>query len=768
MGLSQAIEAYYNVNAENEPLMIRAYSLQRQNGVKKDKMNLKKAPNRPESYFIALEKGIIPKYFASTYYVCDNEVMMNIIVKAYDLMVKNNFSENDIKNFMHSATEYYNDIQSINISDIESIINDKSIPKEDKIYYIYAKMNAVHHHKPNVEADIINSLKLLKQNPEVVKKGIEPTTLNDETYLILNYDRLRCCKTEEVIKKVLDMKNISDEEKFFRILGEIKKEILKKEKEILKEKENYPEILYQIAETGIMQIGFNDKKAMIYYNDEKVLQDVLSTSKLLIKNKYWKWAKSENGDIFTIAPELCITTKIVQEVLNDKKIPMKDKEEIIARRLYKEKYLAYNENQIKNGFNYNLITDEGFLLIEKGYFPKYFDRISQDKFLFSKKSGMIFNQIIDIYKNKGFGDTHIKNLITCNAIDINIASKISDPNEILKQNLLKIKNNAEWHEFVTAYFDSGLISIDNIKVAEIKNLISDFISKKYSVKDIKSVANLKTIDGFTDDDIQYYVYNLADFFPHIATATEKVLKDSSIKIVDRPLFIKMFAEREYIAFNKSQTYKEFIVAMTEKGYSIDTIDSYLDYDFGLNQKSAAIIIDTLLKNGYSSNKVKEILGYTKWAYQNTVPCEFFEMVNEKDKIIVFNRLLTDGIKTSELNAEGLDFIENSEYSLDAKNGYRNGEFDRDIFLCVLNSNEIEKDKKLSTIEKLQAVREHNDYTSDFWSLFDVVENTKYTPHGMTLFVLGIPLIPIVLIIEMPRQLYYIPRYIQAKKIGVSL
>ena len=66
MDLYQAVRDYYGVPAENEPLMLRAYNLQQKNGVEDDKMSLSSAPKYPESYFIALEKGIIPKYFPST------------------------------------------------------------------------------------------------------------------------------------------------------------------------------------------------------------------------------------------------------------------------------------------------------------------------------------------------------------------------------------------------------------------------------------------------------------------------------------------------------------------------------------------------------------------------------------------------------------------------------------------------------------------------------------------------------------------------------
>ncbi len=620
MDLSQAIKGYYGVDAENEPLIIRAYNLQRKNGVLKDKMNLEKAPKRPESYFIALKKGIIPKYFASTYYVCDNEVVMNLLVEAYDLMIKNNFSEKDIKNFMYFATFYFEDTQAINISDIESIINNKSIPKEDKIYYIYAKMEAIHQNNPNVETDIIKALKLLKQNPKVVKKGIYSTSLNDETLVILNFDTERCCKTEEIIKKVLDMKNLSDEEKFFRILGEIKKEILKKEKE------NYPEILYQIAEIGILSRYFNDNK---YYKDEKVLQDVLSASKLLIKNKYWEWVQDENEDIFTIAPELCMTTKIVQEILNDKKIPMKDKEEIMARRLLKEKYLAYNENQIKSGYNYNLVTDEGFSLIEKGYFPK-FCKYEYD--LKKDKEAKNYNQVIDIYKNKGFSDTHIKTLIACDACDIDIAEKINSPNEILKEKLLlKEPNNEQWKQIITTYFDTGLINIDNTNSSQFRNLRI----RECTAKDIENIAKLRYIEGVTKEDIQYFVDHMRYLFPYIAISSEKVIKDPTIKIEDRIIFITELAEREKVKANPkaSDSYKKLIdeginpiVLSVYEEYcdnkDILNLYNYMHNELGYNLKQCEKIISYIDKSNSEYNvkyeKVLKIVEDEKLNYEHKI------------------------------------------------------------------------------------------------------------------------------------------------------
>ncbi|MBQ4115228.1 hypothetical protein IJD34_07470 [bacterium] len=633
MDLSQAIKGYYGVDAENEPLIIRAYNLQRKNGVLKTKMNLKNAPKRPESYFIALEKGIIPKYFDSTYYVCDNEVMMNLLVEAYDLMLKNNFSEKDIKNFMYFIRSvYYNDTQTISFSDIESIIDDKSIPKEDKIYYIYAKMNAVHHNNSNVETDIINSLKLLKQNPKIVKKGIYPSFLNDETLVILNFDTERCCNTEEIIKKVLDMKNLSDEEKFFRILGEIKKETLKKEKE------NYPEILYQVAETGIMQFGFIDEEAMEYYNDEKVLQDVLSASKLLIKNKYWEWVQDENGDIFTIVPELCLTTKIVQEVLNDKKIPMKDKEEIMARRLLKEKYLAHNEKNIND-----LLPEDAFLLIEKGYFPKLCEE--RDLKSYAEEA----YKFIELCKRKNFSDTHIKTLIACGACDIDIAEKINSPNEILKQHANKwFRSGSE--DAIKKLYEIGLINIDNIESIEIKR----WNFRKVSNEDIETLAKLKTINGFTDYEIQRYINDHVFLIPYISKALNLVLNDSSIKVEDREVFTYALVCREYEKAeypNAPESYREAIDSGIVPYYENDDkyckgvleIYKYMKEDLGYTGKQ----IDSIIK--YSSKtenpdynvKIDKVIKVVK---------------DEKSDFGQKNAKLSKALRQAEVNVERKDFI----------------------------------------------------------------------------------------------------------------
>ena len=644
MDLSQAVKGYYDVNTENEPLMMRAYNLQRKNGVSKNYLELKKAPTRPESYFIALEKGIIPKYFDSTYYVCDNEVMMSLIVEAYGLMVKNNFSEKDIKNFMYFIRSvYYNDTQTISFSGIESIIDDKSIPKEDKIYYIYAKMNAVHHNSPKIETDIINSLKLLKQNPKIVKKGIYPTFLNDETLVILNFDTTRHCNTEEIIKKVLDMKNLSDEEKFFRILGEIKKETLK-EKE-----ENYPEVLYQVAETGIMQFGFNDEEAMKYYNDEKVLQDVLSASKLLIKNKYWEWAQDENEDIFTIAPELCLTTKVVQEVLNNKKIPMKDKEEIMARRLLKEKYLAYNENRIKKGYDYSLFSDDGFLLIEKGYFPKLCS--SWHLKCHTEKT----YKFIELLKRKNLSDSQIKTIVNSihspNENLIESITQINDPNEILKQCILADKKFYSGSEAaIKKLFETGLINIDNIKTDEIQY----WNFREVSNEDIETLAKLKTINGFTDYEIQRYINGEVILIPYISKVLNLVLNDSSIKVEDRAIFTYALALREYNKAkypNAPESYREAIDSGIVPYYENDDkyckgvleIYKYMKEDLGYTGKQ----IDSIIK--YSSKTPNS-------DYNVKIDKVIKVVKDEKSDFNKKNAKLSKALRQAEVNVERKDFI----------------------------------------------------------------------------------------------------------------
>lgn len=646
MDLYQAVRDYYGVPAENEPLILRAYNLQQKNGVEDDKMSLSSAPKSPESYFIALEKGIIPKYFPSTYFVCNNEVIMDLIVATYDLMVKNNFSENDIKNFMYFYSDrYFKDAEAISISDIESIINNKSISQEDKIYYIYAKMDAKHHNNPNIETDIINSIKLLKQNPKIVKKGIYPTSLNDEFLVILNFDTTRCCKTEEVIKKVLDIKNISDEEKFFRILGEIKKETLKKEKE------NYPEILYQIAETGILSRYFHDNDAIEYYKNEKILQDVLSASKLLIQNKFWKWAKDYEGDIFTIAPELCVTTKIVQDVLNDKKILMKDKEEIIARRLYKEKYLAYNENQIKNGWNYDIVSDDGFLLIEKGYVPKFIN-----EYELKYNSTKVYNELIDLLKNKGLNDTQIKTITEsisrCPEEDwIKSISEINDPNQILKQLILKDKSFYSGSEdSIKKLFEIGLINIDNIQPQKIQYW--DF--KKIKDEDIAILVKLKNTEGFKDSDIQRYIYNDSQYIPYLSKALEIVLKDSIIKVEDRSIFTYALAKREYKKAEYPKVTESYIEAI-DNGivpyYEFDDnyckgileIYKYMNDDLGYTGKQ----INTIIK--YTSN-------YPNSDYNVSIDKAIKVVKDEKYDYDQKNAILSKSQKQAEKNIETKAFL----------------------------------------------------------------------------------------------------------------
>ena len=379
---------------------------------------------------------------------------------------------------------------------------------------------------------------------------------------------------------------------------------------------------------------------------------MLTASKLLMKNKVWEWSYDRKEDIFTIAPELCITTKIVQEVLNDKKIPMKDKEEIMTRRLFKEKYLAYNEKRKNNGFSYNLISDEGFSLIEKGYFPKFVDEYS----LKNEHKTKVYNKFIDLLKNKGLNETHIKTIIK--SIDtpkeewIENISQIDDPNEIFKQLILADKNFYSGSEnAIIKLFETGLINIDNINTKEIRYW--DF--KKISNEDIETLVKLRHNNGFTEFDVQNYINNNVRYIPYLSKALEIVLNDPNIKIENRAIFTYALAKREeYKAQypDASDAWRELI----DKGINSDILcpnDKYCDnrnildlYNYmhnelGYDLKQCEIIIKYIDKSDSNyAVKYKKTLKIVK-----NEKLDFEQKIEKLENAEKTARLRTDGKKS---------------------------------------------------------------------------------------------------------------------------
>ena len=537
MDLGQAI-SYYWTNIDNNPEALKLYNLlpnleHRYSSI----LTIK----HPTSYFKAIEEGLIPTYLKPNYKLGKNQVMMDSTLDIYHLMRQNNFAEQKIKNFIYFYTaSCFDDTEAVSISEIKNIMDNSLLTEDDKFYRIIAKIYALHYNNPKIEEDIINSYKLLKNNPQIIPQGLDLTELHDEIFRIINYYP-EACKTEESIKTALNTKSLSNEEKFYKVLGLLKKETL------LENDDSYPQQLYDIAETGIMTLGlFNNNDSKEFYEKEEVLNDVLSASKLLMKSKFWEWAnlELENNDMLSIAPELCLTTKIVTEVLKDKSIAEKDREEIISNRLYKEKAIANN----KDAYSFYQISSIGYKSIDKGYVTRGY--INFNRLKYSDESEAT-NNFVDLMRKNNLNSSQIKDLIQLK--DTSLRNKVvTRTNEIntLPQNkkVYKIKRmfieetdykSSKSKTNILKLYDNGLLE----NIYDFKDILSVNYSDIYANIDIDAYISLKNIEGFSDQDIHKFISRIGEGFKLDKDIIKTVLNDKNIKPKDRPAFIYALARQ---------------------------------------------------------------------------------------------------------------------------------------------------------------------------------------------------------------------------------
>lgn len=234
---------------------------------------------------------------------------------------------------------------------------------------------------------------------------------------------------------------------------------------------------------------------------------------------------------------------------------------------------------------------------------------------------------------------------------------------------------------------------------------------------------------------------------------------------------------------------EFIDEMYKRGYTHRTILEFLYIDFKKNTNTAVTIIDTMLKNGYSIKKIVAFIRVLDWDAINDIPEEFFIavekglLINTLDKksleylinadahtVSILNNFSANGINFSELNDEAIQFIENKTNANELKTTYTKKDLDNDIVLAVLNSPNIKENKKVSNIKKLQAVRKHNKDHAE--NLRTAGMTAGYSMYGGAVIAVTWPLCATFAItsaiIDKPRQLYYVPRYIQAKKLNLEI
>ena len=565
--LAQAVASYYGGNfyyIENNPKLMKDYYFFRKHNIELNNLVYKK--EYANSFYKLVEEGFLPKYTQKlTYTVFINETMCNSLLNIAQIMRANHFSDNQIRNVFYFYTKYsFNDESCVPVSEIQSIINNASLSQNDKYYHIFAKLEAKHYNNPNIESDFINGYNLLKQHPEIADNKFDLTELKDSTLRILNYYP-KATMTTEIIKKNIALNNVSNVEKFYKIIGEIKSNALRDENK------NYPNELYEVMDTGIGELAFNEYNATKYYSDKEVLKDVLSASKILMKNHYWEWAKEENGDIFSITPESCKTTEAVTKVVNNKNISANRREDTIIAELYKEKFKEDKEK-------YNLF----YALKENGF---------SDKEIESVRSYIRYSTVNTILSNPQFSQQEKKILV--------LKSTFDNYDDITKK-------NAE------ILIDNGVLTYDNLKsfryyrITELKTDEKNILTLCSIIKDFK----------LDTDRIETFL-----LYPgSLAQAYNMVKNDRSIKTEDIPAFTYELSRRLSKKAGSQSTYYQQAIDMgcglyinvdnydgEEYNKNLAEVYKYMKYDLRYNGEQMSKVLDKIEKGSTSSDPVNYAL-----------------------------------------------------------------------------------------------------------------------------------------------------------------
>ena len=608
--LAQAVASYYGGNfyyIENNPKLMKDYYFFRKHNIELNNLVYKK--EYANSFYKLVEEGFLPKYTQKlTYTVFINETMCNSLLNIAQIMRANHFSDNQIRNVFYFYTKYsFNDESCVPVSEIQSIINNASLSQNDKYYHIFAKLEAKHYNNPNIESDFINGYNLLKQHPEIADNKFDLTELKDSTLRILNYYP-KATMTTEIIKKNIALNNVSNVEKFYKIIGEIKSNALRDENK------NYPNELYEVMDTGIGELAFNEYNATKYYSDKEVLKDVLSASKILMKNHYWEWAKEENGDIFSITPESCKTTEAVTKVVNNKNISANRREDTIIAELYKEKFKEDKEK-------YNLF----YALKENGF---------SDKEIESVRSYIRYSTVNTILSNPQFSQQEKKILV--------LKSTFDNYDDITKK-------NAE------ILIDNGVLTYDNLKsfryyrITELKTDEKNILTLCSIIKDFK----------LDTDRIETFL-----LYPgSLAQAYNMVKNDRSIKTEDIPAFTYELSRRLSKKAGSQSTYYQQAIDMgcglyinvdnydgEEYNKNLAEVYKYMKYDLRYNGEQMNKVLDKIEKGSTSSDPVNYALCLKP---------------NDALKILKENSTYSQKISKMENIQKGLKMAEN------AKDGLKN-------------------------------------------------------------------------------------------------
>lgn len=628
-----AISLTYNINAEKNPTLVEIYDISRKNPLySRDDIYyfLSWAVNskEPQSIKRALETdGLMPKYVGSKYFVLEKPEHLNTIIDTYLLLKNYGISEKDMSNILKIYTANHKNAP-ISVQLVSDVLDDNAINKEDKVYYIYAKLYGLIDNNPKIEEDMINAYNIMKQYPQIFKKESDNTTLGDDVYWVMRFNKEKC-KTTEVLNEVMNDSTIKDEDKLFRVLGKLKVLTLKDEEK--EENKQYPPILFEMAEEGRPLITyFWENSASKYYTDEKVLKDVNSAYKLL-KNANIKDLEGDEGtSILTLHPELCKAEEVTNEVLNDLKITKEDKVKIIGRRIEKEYY-----NQEK----YNKNSDIANKAIELGIVPKYTTNNLEDYEYDIKKMTNNIQAYELMKKYPVFRDEDIKFLICKNGSAIGDNKRFDlyeSVKKVVNDNRIKDKDkpNQVFREFLLTQnndnnvklFDAGVISLENDLYK--KRFYYDYGSEQ--TERIINAYNIMKKADFREDDKIYIINNQVQN-EYIDKAIEEVVSDSSIQKEDIFIFAKANIKKQE-ALNKKDMPQSYYEAVEKNIIPLYYNDTYYKENelYEKLVENVCIMRDEL---GFTGKQVENILSMTS---DNDL-----YYVSEKDKIDTIHEILTD-------------------------------------------------------------------------------------------------------------------------------
>ena len=392
--------------------------------------------------------------------------------------------------------------------------------------------------------------------------------MHDSTLRILNYYP-KATKTTEIIKRNVALNNVSNGEKFYKIVGEIKSYSLRDENK------NYPNELYEVMDTGIGALAFNENKATKYYSNKEVLKDVLSASKILMKNHYWEWANDENGDIFTIAPELCKTTEAVTKVVNNKNISVNHRDDAIIAELYKAKFKEYDKERKSDG---DKTSELGYKAIEKGYYPKFLIEIELDQYsVYSLKEKY---NCLDALKENGFSDKEIESIKKY--VDYSMVNKILSNHQLSQHDkkILVLKSVFNNYDDITKknaefLIDNGVLTYDNLETFKYYRITE----LKTDEKNIQALCSIIKDFKLDKDRINAFLLHPDS----LAQAYNMVKNDRSIKTEDKAAFTYELSNRLSVDNYDGEEYNK----------NLAEVYKYMKYDLRYNGEQMNKVFDKI-------------------------------------------------------------------------------------------------------------------------------------------------------------------------------